>query len=89
MWPPKPNAFESAIAGSAVDVQRLGLAGHVVEVEALLGLLPAERRRRDPVAQGEDRGDASTAPAAPSRCPIADFVDETGISHGAVAERQP
>src|SRR4051794_6278845 len=43
--------------GLAVDVQRLGRTGHVVEVEPLAGVLEPERRRSDPVAQGEDRRD--------------------------------
>ena len=35
----------------------------------------------------QDVAIASTAPAAPSRWPIADFVEDTGTSRGAVAER--
>ena len=57
MWPPKPNEFDSPTAALAVDVAAAGPARHVVEVEALLGLLVAERRRRDAVAQREHRGD--------------------------------
>ncbi len=54
-------------------------SGHVVEVEvAGRARLEAERRRDQLCAQGEDRRDASTAPAAPSRCPIADLVEEIG-----------
>ena len=70
-------------------LERARLAGHVVEVELGVALLPADasaarcsRRSAPTVAI------ASTAPAAPSRCPIADLVDETGTSVAALAERQ-
>ena len=41
----------------AVADQRARLVGDVVEVEPLVGLLVAERRRRDAVAQRQDRRD--------------------------------
>ncbi len=62
-------------------VERARLAGDVVEVEPVVGLLEVDRRRRD---RGRVSActvaTASTAPAAPSRWPIDDFSDETGIA---------
>jgi hypothetical protein len=74
----EPEGVRQAHDGhGAVSAQRPRAVRDVIEVEAFLGLLVAQCRRRDAVAQRQ-RATASTAPAAPSRWPIADFVDETG-----------
>ena len=80
LWPPNPNAFESAIGRPPVHLQGLGLVRHVVEVHALLLLLPAQGGRGHLSRRARMVATASTAPAAPSRCPIADLVEDTGIS---------
>ena len=46
LWPPKPNELEMATSGPVPVLDRFRGSGHVVEVEALLGLFPAQRRRR-------------------------------------------
>ena len=57
LWPPKPNAFESATAGWPLTSSVARLVRDVVEVEPLVGLLVVERRRRDPVAHRQQRRD--------------------------------
>ena len=57
LCPPKPNAFEMPDRAAVAVRQRPRLARHVVEVEPLVGLLVVERRRGDPVAQRQQRGD--------------------------------
>jgi hypothetical protein len=42
-------------------------------------IVEVDRRRRDIVADRQQQKIASTAPAAPSRCPIDDFVDDIEI----------
>ena len=54
LWPPNPNEFEIADRRAPVALERARLARHVVEVEALVGLLEVERRRRDRTLQGPD-----------------------------------
>ena len=80
LWPPNPNEFDIAERRGPPLRAASGRAraGHVVQVEILVGLLVAERRRRDALRSASTVAIASTAPAAPSRWPIADFVDETG-----------
>ena len=78
LWPPKPNEFESATAAWPLT-SSVRARGDVVEVEPLVGLA----RSRASAARSRSRrasivAIASTAPAAPSRWPIADFVEETG-----------
>ena len=53
------------------------LVRHVVEVALGIGRLVVDRRRQDPVMKGEHGGNGLDAPAAPSRCPVIDLVEET------------
>ena len=88
LWPPKPNEFEIAsgrspgrapAARAAVARSRGRAPGRARSSPSVGGIMRARRARI--VAT------ASTAPAAPSRCPIADLVEEIGIARGVLAER--
>ena len=83
LCPPKANEFEIAERRAAVaGASGAGLAGHVVEIEFRVGLPRSPSVGGDHAGRAASRtvATASTAPAAPSRWPIADLVDETGIS---------
>ena len=82
MWPPKPNELEMR-PPAAVGVQRPRLARHVVQVESVVGLLPADVGGTTSRCSASSVATASTAPAAPSRCPIEDFSEDTGTLAGA------
>ena len=67
----------------------LRLLGHVVEVEPLFGAAPSRRSAARPGGAATSTvAIASTAPAAPSRWPIADLVELTGMLGRALAQGQ-
>jgi hypothetical protein len=81
LWPPKPNElFRAAMSPcgqcrcSPRTTSRSICRVEVVEVD---------RRRSDAVVHGQDRQDPSSAPAAPSRCPVIDLVALTAIPSAA------
>ena len=72
----------------AVDIQRASRVRHVIEVEALVGLLVAQRGRRDPVAQGEDGRDGLDGAGGAEQVPDRRLGRGHGDLPRAVAERQ-
>ena len=75
LWPPKPNEFET-------PTRHVGLARlvrDVVEVALGIGLVVVDRRRQHAASTASIVKIASTAPAAPRQCPVAPFVEETGV----------
>ena len=81
LWPPNPNEFESAIGGRPFGLQRAGPRSGRSRGRALAPA-PRSPASAGPCVSRSARmvATASTAPAAPSRCPIADLVEDTGIS---------
>ena len=89
LWPPNPNEFEMATA-----VARCGGAAGAVRARSRGRAPPRAPPSRASAARRPSRSastvaTASTAPAAPSRWPIADLVLTTpGCVAGALAERR-
>ena len=62
------------IGHGMVDLRLARLIWDVIQVTFGIGGLIVDRGRDHTLAHGQD-----TAPEAPSRCPVMDFVEDTGI----------
>ncbi len=69
-------AEAEGVGQDELDVTAPGLVRHEVDAGEIGGIVEVEGRRDDLVAHGKDAKIASTAPAAPSRWPTADLVDD-------------
>src|SRR5205085_3787039 len=75
LWPPKPNEFDSTgaaatLRGAPATTSIGASSGSEASKLAVGGTTPSRMARSDATA--------STAPAAPIRCPTAPFTDVTG-----------
>ena len=57
-----------------------GLIGHVIQITLRVGVLIVYGRRDDLILEALRQAMASTAPAAPIRCPFIDLVELTAKS---------
>ena len=75
LHPPKPNEFEIAVFTTAflatLGTKSKSQASDGVERFKVGGKIPCLIARIEKIA--------SIAPAAPSRCPVADFVEDIGV----------
>ena len=71
------SAEAEGVAQARADAQRPGFVGHVVQIAAIAGIAQIDGWRADLIADGQNGKIASTAPAAPSRCPVMDLVELT------------
>ena len=82
LCPPKPNEFEIATSVAAARLVR-----DVVEVALGILDLVVDRGRQLVSCTAIVVKTASTAPAAPKQCPVAPFVEDTGVRMRLLAER--
>ena len=61
------------------DVGLAGFVRDVVEVALGVGRVVVDRRRQHALVDRERAEDRLDAPAAPRQCPVAPFVEETGV----------